>query len=159
MRTSALLSVLPSGIANRPSICSMRFAQLVLPEAPNYKNQGLREYLGVTDPRLENSSAHRALADIIVTTHIFHRCWERYLASGRLDDMRALIAELQAPRPLRSFPFGKHKGQPIDTVPHDYLQWLATKATAISEDAKHTARVELQRRGITLPGTLQPATN
>jgi exodeoxyribonuclease X len=142
-------------LADRPVICSMRFAQLVLPEAPNYKNQGLRTYLGVSDPRLENAGAHRALADVIVTTHIFRHCQERYLTLGHTDDVTALIAKLNEPRALRSFPFGRHKGAPLESVPVDYLQWLITKATAVSDDAKHTARTELERRGVIAPSLFQ----
>jgi DNA polymerase III epsilon subunit-like protein len=124
----------------------MRLAQLVLPAAPNYKNQGLREYLEISDPRLENASAHRALADAIVTSLIFKECLRRHLASGGADDVAALIAKLNQPRVLRSLPFGKHRGQPIDAVPTDYLEWLIKAATSISEDARLTAKEELQRR-------------
>jgi DNA polymerase III epsilon subunit family exonuclease len=139
------LGFLPQ-LADRPSICTMRLAQLVLPAAPNYKNQGLREYLAVSDPRLENASAHRALADVIVTSLIFKECLRRYLASGGADDLSALIAKLNEPRVLRTLPFGKHRGQPIDSIPTDYLQWLIKAATSISDDARLTAKEELLRR-------------
>jgi len=139
------LGFLPQ-LADRPVICTMRLAQLVLPEAPNYKNQGLREHLGISDPRLENASAHRAMADVIVTSLIFKECLRRYLASGGADDVAALIAKLNEPRVLRSLPFGKHRGQPIDLVPTDYLEWLIKAATSISEDARLTAKEELLRR-------------
>lgn len=139
------LGFLPQ-LADLPVICTMRLAQLVLPAAPNYKNQGLREYLGVCDPRLENTSAHRALADVIVTSLILKECLRRYLASGGADDVTTLIGKLNEPRVLRSFPFGKHRGQPIDAVPTDYLKWLIKAATSISEDARLTAKEELQRR-------------
>jgi exodeoxyribonuclease X len=135
-------------LADLPTICSMRFAQLVLPEAPNYKNQGLRQYLSVTDPRLENASAHRALADVIVTMLIFRECIRRYRAMGGGDALHTLLAALDKPRTLRSFSFGRHRGQAIDTVPTDYLKWLASSATSISEDALFTARAELERRAV-----------
>jgi DNA polymerase III epsilon subunit-like protein len=124
----------------------MRLAQLLLPQAPNYKNQGLREYLNIVDPRLENASAHRALADVIVTSLIFKACLRRYLASGGTDDVAALIAKLNEPRVLRSLPFGKHRGRPIDAVPTDYLEWLVKAATSISDDARLTVKAELERR-------------
>jgi DNA polymerase III epsilon subunit family exonuclease len=139
------LSFLPL-LADRPSLCTMRLAQLLIPQAPNYKNQGLREYLELSDPRLENAKAHRALADVIVTSLILKECFKRYLASGGADDTTALIAKLNEPRVLRSLPFGKHRGQPLEAVPTDYLQWLVKGATSISEDARLTAKAELERR-------------
>ena len=141
------LGFLPQ-LADRPVICTMRLAQLVLPSAPNYKNQGLREYLELSDPRLENASAHRALADVIVTSLIFKECLRRYLASGGPDDLPTLIAKLNEPRVLRSLPFGKHRGQPIDSIPTDYLEWLIKAATSISDDARLTAQEELLRRSV-----------
>ena len=133
-------------LVDRPSICTMRLAQLLIPQAPNYKNQGLREYLELSDPRLENARAHRALADVIVTSLILKECLRRYHASGGADEIGALIAKLNEPRALRSFSFGKHRGQPLDAVPTDYLQWLVKAATSISEDARLTAKAELERR-------------
>jgi exodeoxyribonuclease X len=139
------LGFLPA-LADLPVICSMRFAQMVLPEAPNYKNQGLRQYLNISDPRLENANAHRALADVIVTMLIFRECLRRYRASAASDDLQTLFQALNEPRSLRSFSFGRHRGRPIETVPTDYLQWLTSAATAVSEDALFTARTELERR-------------
>ena len=37
---------------------------------------------------------------------------------------------------IRVMPFGKHKGQKMDKVPRDYLEWLLT--TDLDEDLKYT---------------------
>jgi DNA polymerase III subunit epsilon len=87
-------------LAGHPSACSWRLASLVVPEAPNHRNQTLGEFFRVADPNLDGRSAHRALADVIVTRHVFFHCIERYLAAGYDDDLESLFDFLQ-PKYLR----------------------------------------------------------
>lgn len=82
-------------LAGRPSACSWRLASLVVPEAPNHKNQTLGEFFGVSDPQLDGRHPHRALADVIVTRHVFFHCIDRYLAAGHDDTLEALFDFLQ----------------------------------------------------------------
>jgi exodeoxyribonuclease X len=130
----------------RPTLCSMRFAQLVLPDAPNYKNQVLRYHLRVRDPALAGALPHRALGDAIVTSLIFDHCVSRYLAAGGIDHVTRAIEATLAPRLLSTFTFGRHRGRAIADVPTGYLSWLAAEAASPSTDAKYTARSELERR-------------
>lgn len=58
-----------------PSLCTVRLARRAFPNAPNYRNQTLREYLQLNrDPMLAGSSAHRALGDAMVTAALLVRC-------------------------------------------------------------------------------------
>jgi exodeoxyribonuclease X len=139
------LSFLPM-LAGLPALCSMRFAQLALPDAPNFKNQVLRYHLNITDARLKHAAAHRALGDAIVTSHVFACCVDRYLAEGGVDDVASLACALAGPIELESFRFGKHRGEPLAAIPSDYLVWLEAHASRISEDARYSARRELARR-------------
>jgi DNA polymerase-3 subunit epsilon len=82
-------------LAGHPSACSWRLASRVVPEAPNHKNQTLREFFGVHDPHLSGRRSHRALADVIVTRHVFFHCVERYVAAGYDDRLEALFDFLQ----------------------------------------------------------------
>lgn len=75
-----------------PSLCSYRLAARVVPEAPNHQNQTLRRFFNVKDPALKSRSAHRALADAVVTRHVFFACLHRYLGAGLPDNLRSLIA-------------------------------------------------------------------
>ena len=75
-----------------PSLCSYRLACRVVPEAPNHRNQTLRDFFHVRDPVLESRSAHRALADAVVTRHVFFACLKRCLRSGLSGDVRSLRA-------------------------------------------------------------------
>ena len=78
-------------LAAHPSACSWRLAAKVVPEAPNHKNQTLRAFFGVDDPNLLGRRSHRALADVIVTRHVFFHCLERYVALGYDDRLDALF--------------------------------------------------------------------
>lgn len=88
-------------LARQPAACSWRLASLVVPEAPNHKNQTLRDFFAVDDPQLHGLRPHRALADVIVTRHVFFRCLERYVAAGHEDRLDALLDFLQ-PEYLRA---------------------------------------------------------
>jgi DNA polymerase III epsilon subunit-like protein len=88
-------------LAGHPSACSWRLASRVVPEAPNHKNQTLRAFFGVRDPHLHGRRPHRALADVIVTRHVFFHCIDRYLAAGYDDDIEALFDFLE-PRQQRA---------------------------------------------------------
>ena len=79
-------------LAHRPSVCSYRLATRVVPEAPNHKNQTLGRFFGVRDATLRGRRPHRALADVIVTRHVFFHCVDRYVAAGYDDDLAGLVA-------------------------------------------------------------------
>ncbi len=134
-------------LRERPTLCSMRFARIAAPEAPNHKNQVLRYHLGVRDPALSRGSAHGAPGDAIVTSLVFDECARRYLTMGSRDDVPLAIRAAMAPHRLRALPFGKHRGKPIGDVPVDYLRWLLIALASDFLDVRHTARTELERRG------------
>jgi DNA polymerase III epsilon subunit family exonuclease len=74
-------------IAHLPSLCTLRLARHCFPEAPNHKNQTLREYLHIDDDlrrvyNVDALPAHRALADALVTAGILLRCLERYTTAA-----------------------------------------------------------------------------
>ncbi len=79
------ISFLPA-LAHLPSLCTLRLARRCFPQAPNHKNQTLRQYLNVDEdlrrlchPELvEECAAHRALGDALVTAAILLRCLERF---------------------------------------------------------------------------------
>ncbi len=138
-------------LRERPTLCSMRFAQMALPDAPNYKNQVLRYHLGIRDAALTGTNAHRALGDALVTSLVFAECVRRYLTAGGLDDVPAAIQAAMQPRELQALTFGRHRGKPIGDVPADYLEWLSGAAAMPSRDVTHTVRLELKRRRASRP--------
>jgi DNA polymerase III epsilon subunit-like protein len=61
-------------LADREWLCTLRLARRAFPGAPNFRNQTLRTYLGIDDPRLRDLSAHRAYADVLVTAGVLRAC-------------------------------------------------------------------------------------
>lgn len=59
-------------------ICTMQLARALVPEAPNHKNQTLRQVLRIDDILEEELGAHRALDDAIVSAHILIACRHRF---------------------------------------------------------------------------------
>jgi DNA polymerase-3 subunit epsilon len=88
-------------LATHPSACSYRLAVKVVPEAPNHRNQTLRKFFRVRDPYLRGRASHRALADVVVTRHVFFHCVERYVALGHDDHLDALF-DFLAPKYQRA---------------------------------------------------------
>lgn len=82
----------------RPVACSYRLAARLVPEARNHKNQTLRRFFQVKDPALQGRRPHRAMADAVVTRHVFYACLDRYLNRGFEDDLNALLRFLRTPK-------------------------------------------------------------
>jgi DNA polymerase III epsilon subunit family exonuclease len=133
-------------LKSRPHLCSMRLAQRVVPDAPNYKNQVLRYHLGVNVDELPSAVPHRALGDVYVTAAILRRCLDRYLAGGAPNDIDALVDNVAAPALLEALPFGKHRGRRLRDVPTDYLQWAISAQIDLSIDVTFSMKHELHQR-------------
>jgi hypothetical protein len=116
----------------------MRLAMRVLPNALNYKNQGLRGNLALDDDSLDDPTPHRAMGDVQVTSGIMAVCLERYVAQGGVDDVASLIREISTPRLLTALPFGRHRGIVIDRVPTDYQRSLHGEPESAFVDARDT---------------------
>lgn len=88
------LSFLPS-LRFRPVACSWRLATKVCPDAPNHKNQTLRQFFNIDPPELRGRTAHRAMADAVVTSHVFAACLERYTQMGHGGSVEDLLQFLR----------------------------------------------------------------
>jgi DNA polymerase III epsilon subunit-like protein len=62
------------------ALCTLRLARVLIPEAPNHKNQTLRRFLGIDRFAGEDLPAHRALGDALVTAHVLIACRRRFRA-------------------------------------------------------------------------------
>lgn len=123
-------------LKGRRWIDTYRAAMHVWPDAPNFKNQTLRYWLGLDLPR---GAPHRALDDTIVTAHIL----ARLLTERPVEDLLILSTKCVA---LKKVGFGKHFGQFWTDVPSDYLQW--GEKQDFDPDVKFTIKKELARRRI-----------
>lgn len=129
---------------DRQWICTQRLARHLWPEAPGYSNQILRYWLGLKVD-VPPHAVHRAGGDVVVTAQILLREIEAYLEAGHPDDLDALIAFSEAPIYLDRMPFGKHKDQPWEKVPQDYLRWAIGHLKDLDADLRHSITKNLRR--------------
>lgn len=90
-------------------------AQVAFPDAPNHKLETLRDFLGLE----VSGDSHRAMADVKVTYQLLQRIVDK---SGRsLEDLAAVQRMF-----LHKFPWGKHAGKSIWSIPKGYRDWCLT---------------------------------
>lgn len=130
-----------------PWICTYKVALRLWPDAPSHKNEGLRYWLKIGQRgRQGPKEAHSALHDARVTAGILSCALDAMtLTMTRENAIAEMIAWTREPARLPRCPLGKHVGQAWDTIPASYLQWMVG-VPDMREDAKHCARVELERR-------------
>jgi DNA polymerase III subunit epsilon len=75
------------------ALCTMRLARTLFPEAPNHKNQTLRQFLEIDDRAGESFSVHRALGDALVTAHILIACRSRFAATRGGKSWKKFVKE------------------------------------------------------------------
>jgi exodeoxyribonuclease X len=136
-----------------PVICTRKVALRMWPDAPSHANQVLRYWLKL---RLASvPEPHRAPGDVTVTGALLRLMIVRALADPShptVDEVLAQMIEVsRMPAYLRRFHFGKHQGEPVDTIPDDYLQWVLDQGDKFDEDIRHTAGAELYRRRAARP--------
>lgn len=126
-----------------PSICTLKAAYRVWPDAPGHSNGVLRYWLedqGLLT--LDHETAmppHRAGPDAYVTAHILKALLEQ--ASGR-----EMVTWTREPKAFPTCPIGKEwRGKPWSEVDAGFLQWM-TRQAEMEADLKWCANRELTRR-------------
>jgi exodeoxyribonuclease X len=100
-------------------LCTYRLALHRIPDAPSYKNQVLRYYLGFHSI---GGDAHRAGHDAAVTARILCHILNGSKFEHTID---SIIAYAKTPVYLRgTMGFGKHKDKTWSECPLQYLQWM-----------------------------------
>lgn len=118
---------------NLPWICTLQCARHVWPDAPNHKNETLKEFLGIT----VDGDAHRAGYDAAVSARILLKLFEVMT----IDEMIAVSKPSHVP--LR-MPFGKCKGMLFKDIDHGYLDWITRSNLPVG--IRNAAKSELQKR-------------
>ncbi len=116
-------------VSGRPAvkrICTLAIARHLLPNLDSHSQSALVYYFDRKKARQRLQSAHSALADV-------HNCRYNLIAlmdclqeQGRTvpqtwEELWQLSEQARIPSIM---PFGKHRGQPIATLPRDYQDWL-----------------------------------
>jgi exodeoxyribonuclease X len=140
-------------------LCTWRLAMHVWPEAPSYKNEVLRYWLGYDDLPLEprplaiDNMPHRAAHDAAVTALILREAFQVLQLAGHANpatpnDVDALIAWAESPVVLKGLcGFGKHFDKTwseVARIDAGYLDWMIKQEDrepgSWDIDKIHTAR-------------------
>jgi len=124
----------------RPVLCTLRLAKKVYPQSPRHTNQYLRYALKLAVPEAKGLPAHRALADVFVTTALLrHLLEEVQNLRPDLQTIEDLVNWSTEPNLLPICRFGnKHRDKPWSEVPKSYLQWMAREVQDMDPDLKFT---------------------
>ena len=103
-------------------IDSLKWARKYRKDLPRHGLQYLREAYGINA-----NQAHRALDDVMVLAQIF---------LAMIDDLSVndITERLAAPQEVSTMPFGKHRGTPLERLPKNYVEWLASSGALEKAD-------------------------
>ena len=102
------------------TVCTLKCARKIYPEADDHKLQTLRYWLELD---VEEADAHSAMGDVEVTFALL----KRLMKDSGLN--LAGLAEIsKAPTHITKMGFGKHKGTKLEDLPGEYVSWLLNKA-------------------------------
>lgn len=139
-------------------ICTWRLGKQILSHDfvdIEYGLNYLRYLLDLDLP--EDHAVHRAGADTLSCALLLEELVRRGLASGMLDGDGDLGEQVHAlcwsHIQVKAWPFGKHRGTPLEDVPDDYYAWALKNIPALDEanpahdrDLSESVRIVLERR-------------
>jgi DNA polymerase-3 subunit epsilon len=113
---------------------SLKWARKYRPDLPRHSLQFLREIYEIPP-----NTAHRALDDVMILYQVF---------SAMIDDlsMETVLELLEPKENIDKMPFGKHQGKPLNTVPKEYLSWLA-KQGAFEKPENSALKMAFEKLG------------
>ena len=114
--------------ADLQTLCTLKCARILYPDAENHKLQTLKWMFGLDG---EHDKAHTALEDVIVTIQLAQR-----MCADANTNLAGLVEIQVRPRPIKKISFGKHKGTALKDLPPDYVHWLLTKAENLDPDLR-----------------------
>lgn len=127
-------------------LCTYRLAKHLWPEAPGHGLQTLRYWLGLQPDIPAHTSAHRALADVMVTVSLLGRALAEVRARWpEVQTVEDLIDRVSGPCELIVIPFKSANGQKFADAETSLLHWIITRGAG-GPDCVHSAQKELDRR-------------
>jgi exodeoxyribonuclease X len=129
----------------------------------SHKIQEIRWWLNVEVDTL-GFEAHRAVADILVTTKVFEYALKRAISFANVETLEDLLDFTNAPVILKEFTFGKFKGQSIEEAikseftnkNKNYFHYIFSKIDEgsfnISEDELNSIKYYMKKNNISLEG-------
>ena len=110
------------------TLCTLKAARVIYPEATNHKQGTLAAMLGIEVPR---EKAHSADGDLDVLLQLL-KCLCRDAECGLAE----LLHIQSIPRVVTKMPFGMHKGTKLEDLPKSYVTWLLTKCKTLNDDLR-----------------------
>lgn len=129
-------------------LCTKRLAQHLWPDAPTFKNQGLRFWRRLNVDTF-GILPHRALGDALVTAALLVDILNSpELAARGIETVEDLLALSNAPIRIKNWPLGKHRGKPLETD-LNYLQWALSPRgmTDMDNDLRYSLNDALKKTG------------
>ena len=110
------------------TLCTLKCARLIYPDAENHKLGTLRCMLGLDG---DTRKAHSAQEDVSVLVQLAQR-----LCRDAGTDLYGLIELQNRPNPNAKMTFGKHRGTALKDLPAQYVWWLLNKAENLDADLR-----------------------
>ena len=110
------------------TLCTLKAARVIYPEADNHKLTTLKYYLGLEGC---HDRAHSADEDVNVLMQLVKR-----MCQDAECGLPELLHIQNIPRKIHKMSFGKHRGKALSELPKDYVNWLLTKADNIDSDLR-----------------------
>lgn len=116
--------------------CTLRAVRRLYPDLENHQLSTLKYALNLR----KDQTAHRAMADVLVTYDLMVRMVADFGGS-----LLEFIKEFEKPFLLEKISFGKHQGEKFADVPSGYLKWIL--GANFDVDTVFTAETVLKARG------------
>lgn len=110
------------------SLCTLKAAKIIYPDADNHKLVTLAYMLGILG---ERGQAHSASGDVAQLIEVV-RCMMR---DGQ-HSLEELLHVQNIPVVITKMAFGKHKGVKLCDLPKQYVTWLLTKCDNLNSDLR-----------------------
>lgn len=117
-------------LGNSRTLCTLKLARHVYPDAENHKLATLKYLLGLG----KGGHSHGAMTDVEDCLDLLYRCCD--MTGYGLTELLTFQDE---PRLITHMPFGKHKGLPLQEVPHGWIAWLMRQEN-VDPDLLHSLK-------------------
>jgi len=139
-------------------ICTWRLSKQILSHEFNDIQYGLSYLRYKLDlPIADTVGVHRADADTLVCAKLLDRLIDIAIKNGQIDQSKDIGVQLNelcwGHIPVKTWPFGKHKGQRLEDLDNDYYSWalknlpqLNEKDSSYDDDLAESIRQVLEKR-------------
>lgn len=114
----------PGLLSSKPSVDMMH---VITRYYPQHSGKLGEAYVGMTEKQPVN--AHRATADCLMVAEMLEM-----LCKENLWTPLEVAKAMQEPQLYKMWPFGKHKGKPLESVPRGYAHWCLKNFDHLSLD-------------------------